>query len=139
MAFRQRPGEKPGEMTARWIARTQRVNEAQGGKDGRRRRRRRINPGRRGGHVSVHFDGCNADGDAHSSSGLFTAPALPGRHVRSHAVRDMRNVRGNIVLEEAALFASLTRTSFGVCCMTQAPTRWSVPFVKRPSVMVMRE
>lgn len=47
----------------------------------------------------------------HSSSGLFTAPALPGRHVRSRAVRDSGNVRGNIFLEEAALFASLTRTS----------------------------
>lgn len=46
MAFRQRPREKPGEMTGGWIARTQRVNEAQGGKGGRRRRRRRINPGR---------------------------------------------------------------------------------------------
>lgn len=32
MAFRQRPREKPGEMTGGWIARTQRVNEAQGGK-----------------------------------------------------------------------------------------------------------
>lgn len=45
MAFRQRPKEKPGEMTGRWMTKTQRVNEAQGGKDGWRRRRR-INPGR---------------------------------------------------------------------------------------------
>lgn len=86
---------------------------------GREDGEKRIDPG----VLSMHFDGFCTDADdgaTHSSLGLFTAPALPGHHVRSHAARDMWNVRGNVFLEVAVLFAFQTRNNFSVCCVTQA-------------------
>lgn len=145
MAFRQWPNEKPAEMTGRWI--TQRVNDAQGGKD----RERRINP-LKGEHVSCTLTDATQMTDLHTNTNTHTGTGVCTAHpvcllflrcravTCTHAVHDKRNVSENIFLEEALLFAFLTRTHFGVCCMTQSHAFiYDVCEKMSGAVIVMRE